>query len=113
MLSAHELTHGITQYEAGLDYFSESGALNESWSDAMGIMIKQAALKQSVEDSNWLLGEGLLLKAPALRSLKNPSFRNNQPEHMSEFKAMTLDSGGVHINSGIPNKAFYLTAVYK
>ncbi len=107
---AHELTHGVTQFEAGLDYFGEPGALNESWSDVMGILVKQYLYKQSANDSNWLLGEGLLKNQVALRSLKDPSFAGIQPGHMNEFKAMTLDNGGVHVNSGIPNKAFYLAA---
>jgi Zn-dependent metalloprotease len=108
---AHELTHGVTGNEAALDYFRQPGALNESWSDVMGILVKQYHLKQSVEESNWLIGEGLMRNAKALRSMKDPGFRSKQPDHMDNYVHTTTDNGGVHINSGIPNKAFYLAAM--
>ena len=57
----HELTHGVTQYEANLDYHLQAGALNESFSDVFGILIKQRVLNQDVKQSNWLIGENVLL----------------------------------------------------
>lgn len=118
----HELTHGVTQYEAGLEYQGQSGALNESFSDVFGSLIKQYALRQNVDKADWLIGAGLFTRkitGIALRSLKNPGTAYNdptigkdpQPGHMREYVKTSSDNGGVHINSGIPNRAFYLTAV--
>lgn len=117
----HELTHGVTQYEAALEYEGQAGALNESFSDVFGSMIKQSVLKQSVDKADWLIGEGLFtkkVKGIALRSMKNPGTAYNdptigkdpQPGHMNDYVRTTSDNGGVHINSGIPNRAFYLVA---
>src|SRR5207237_2112286 len=58
----HELTHGVTQYTAALEYEGESGALNEHISDVFGILVKQWTLRQTATNSNWLLGEGIFLK---------------------------------------------------
>jgi Zn-dependent metalloprotease len=119
----HELTHGVTQYSANLEYEGESGALNESVSDVFGSMIKQYKLKQSASEANWLIGEGILAKSingTALRSMKAPGTAYNdpklggkdpQPDKYAEIVITSNDNGGVHINSGIPNKAFYLAAV--
>ena len=118
----HELGHGVTQYTANLEYEGESGALNESVSDVFGIMIKQYQEKQSSEEANWLIGEGILAKGingVALRSMKAPGTAYNdpklgkdpQPDHYDNIVITSEDNGGVHINSGIPNKAFYLAAV--
>jgi bacillolysin len=97
---AHELTHAVTEYTSKLVYSYQSGALNESWSDAMA----------SVMDSNdWLIGEDVYTPATAgdaLRSMSNPA-AYGQPAHMSAYVNTSSDNGGVHTNSGIPNKAFY------
>jgi Zn-dependent metalloprotease len=117
----HELTHGVTQYEAALEYEGQAGALNESFSDVFGSMIKQHVLKQTVDKADWLIGAGLFTKkvnGVALRSMKEPGTayddptigKDPQPGHMKDFVNTTSDNGGVHINSGIPNRAFYLTA---
>lgn len=107
----HELTHGVTQHEANLTYSGQSGALNESLSDVFGIQIKQYALGQDVHSSDWLIGADIVGPAlrPALRSMKQPGTANpydNQPADMSGY----VRSGDVHINSGIPNRAFYVVA---
>ncbi|HKQ21794.1 MAG TPA: M4 family metallopeptidase [Nitrososphaeraceae archaeon] len=118
----HELTHGVTQYEAALEYEGQSGALNESFSDVFGSLIKQYSLKQKSVEADWLIGDGLFsskVKGVALRSLKRPGTAYNdptigkdpQPGHMKDYVDTTSDNGGVHINSGIPNRAFYLTAI--
>lgn len=118
----HELTHGVTQYEAGLIYYGESGALNESMSDVFGIMVKQRLLNQTVEASDWLIGAELLtekVKGVGIRSMKAPGTayddpvlgKDPQPGHVDDFYTGTADNAGVHINSGIPNRAFYLAAM--
>jgi Zn-dependent metalloprotease len=120
----HELTHGVTQYEINLDYHVQAGALNESFSDIFGIMIKQRALNQDVKQSDWLIGENVLLgEQYALRSMKAPgtAYKNHpelgddpQPATMDHFVKLpdtsAGDWGGVHYNSGIPNFAFYVAA---
>jgi len=117
----HELSHGVTQYEAALEYEGQAGALNESFSDVFGSLVKQFSLKQKVEKADWLIGKGLFtkkVKGIALRSMKEPGTAYNdpilgkdpQPGHMKYYVDTTSDNGGVHINSGIPNRAFYLAA---
>jgi Zn-dependent metalloprotease len=107
----HELTHGVTQHEANLTYSGQSGALNESVSDVFGIQVKQFALKQTVAKSDWLIGADIVGPAlqPALRSMKAPGTANShdsQPGDMDHY----VPGGDVHVNSGIPNRAFYETA---
>jgi Zn-dependent metalloprotease len=107
----HELTHGVTQHEANLNYSGQSGALNESVSDVFGIQVKQRALKQDVTQSDWLIGAEIVGPAlkPALRSMKAPGQANphdTQPADMDHY----VPGGDVHVNSGIPNHAFYVVA---
>ncbi|MER6079972.1 M4 family metallopeptidase [Streptomyces sp. NPDC001833] len=117
----HELTHGVTQYTANLEYYGQSGALNESVSDVFGSLIKQYSLGQSADQADWLIGEGLLapgVHGVALRSMKAPGTayddtrlgKDPQPATMQHYVRTSRDNGGVHINSGIPNHAFYLLA---
>jgi Zn-dependent metalloprotease len=117
----HELTHGVTQYEAALEYEGQAGALNESFSDIFGSLVKQYFHKQKADKADWLIGNGLFtnkVNGIALRSMKEPGTAYNdptigkdpQPGHMKDFVNTTSDNGGVHINSGIPNRAFYLSA---
>ncbi|MFK3729305.1 M4 family metallopeptidase [Streptomyces sp. NPDC088090] len=117
----HELAHGFTQYTANLEYFSQSGALNESVSDVFGSLVKQHALGQTADQADWLIGEGLFhpdVEGTALRSMKAPGTaydddvlgKDPQPAHMDDYVRTSRDNGGVHINSGIPNHAFYLVA---
>jgi Zn-dependent metalloprotease len=117
----HELTHGVTQFTAGLVYSKDSGALNESISDVFGSLVKQYSKQQEAGDADWLIGEGLLVPrlGEALRSMKAPGtawIGDNQPSTMAGHLDLpddndpAHDNGGVHINSGIPNHAFYLAA---
>ena len=112
----HELTHGVTQSTINLLYSGQSGALNESISDVFGCLVKQYKLGQTADRASWLIGEGILgpaLHGVALRSMKEPGTAydgDNQPSNMSDYVNTTSDNGGVHTNSGIPNKAFYLVA---
>jgi len=76
----HELTHGVTGSEVNLTYLGQSGALNESVSDVFGSLIKQYVLKQTANEADWLIGEGLLtFPNQALRSMKAPgtAYDNN------------------------------------
>jgi Zn-dependent metalloprotease len=118
----HELAHGVTEDEAGLIYLNQAGALNESMSDVVGALVKQRLLGHTADQADWLIGAGLFTSAiqgVALRSMKDPGTafddpvigKDPQPAKMSDYVYTTRDNGGVHINSGIPNKAFYLTAV--
>ena len=117
----HELAHGVTEKTAGLAYQGQSGALNESLSDVFGALVKQRLLGQRAVDADWLIGAGLFLpsvRGSALRSMKAPGTayddpdlgRDPQPATMADFVQTDDDNGGVHINSGIPNHAFYLAA---
>ncbi len=117
----HELAHGVTGATAGLEYHDQSGALNESMSDVFGSLVKQRALGQTAAQADWLIGAGLLavgINGVALRSMKAPGTayddpmlgKDPQPDHMSRYDPTPGDNGGVHINSGIPNKAFFLVA---
>jgi Zn-dependent metalloprotease len=120
---AHELTHGVVTHTANLDYQDEPGALNEHFADVMGILVKQWRRKQTVKQADWLIGDDILVKTPtrkALRSFSAPgtAYRNDpeigsdpQPSHMKQKYEGDDDYGGVHINSGIPNHAFYLAAM--
>ena len=118
----HELTHGVTEYEAGLEYHDQPGALNESMSDVFGSIVKQWSKKQTVDKADWLIGEGLFtkkVKGKALRSMAAPGTayddpvlgKDPQPANMKNYEKTTDDNGGVHTNSGIPNHAFYNTAM--
>ena len=118
----HELTHGVTQYTAALDYEDEPGALNEHFADVFGVLVKQYTLKQAAARADWLIGAGLLrkgVKGVAVRSMKAPGTayddpvlgKDPQPATMKHFVRTNEDNGGVHINSGIPNHAFYRTAI--
>jgi Zn-dependent metalloprotease len=118
---AHELTHGVTQFTAQLAYQDQSGALNESMSDVFGSMVKQWALGQSVDQADWLIGAAIMapgFRGRALRDMANPGTafddpnlgKDSQPGHMKDYVQTEADNGGVHTNSGIPNRAFVLAA---
>lgn len=121
-VEGHELTHGVTGATAGLEYHDQPGALNESLSDCFGSMVKQRMMGQTSAQADWLIGQGLLaagIHGVALRSMKAPGTayddpklgKDPQPDHMSKYVNTSSDNGGVHINSGIPNKAFYLLSI--
>jgi Zn-dependent metalloprotease len=117
----HELTHGVTEYEAKLNYFTQSGALNESMSDVFGSLVKQYQKQQTADQADWIIGEGLFtanVNGFGIRSMKAPGTayddpqlgKDPQPAHMRDYVKGPEDNGGVHVNSGIPNRAFYLAA---
>lgn len=106
---AHELTHGVTHYTAELVYMNLSGALSESFSDIFGIIIKNWTLETGYRDItawDWELGSGLRAGGLPLRDLCDPT-RTGHPDHMRNRYTGSRDSGGVHINSNIHNKAAY------
>jgi Zn-dependent metalloprotease len=113
----HEMTHGVIGSSAGLIYQGQSGALNESFADVFGVMI---------DPDDWQLGEDIvnpgIFTSGALRDLSDPNQGGSglgspgwQPAHMNEYQDLPFtsegDNGGVHVNSGIPNHAFYLYAI--
>ncbi len=121
----HELAHGLTQYTAGLTYVAQPGALGESVSDVFGSLTKQMQRGQPAAAADWLIGEGLFterVNGVALRSMRAPGTayddshlgRDPQPADMDGYVDLPHDgendNGGVHVNSGIPNRAFYLAA---
>ena len=117
----HELSHAVTQFTADLTYQGQSGAMNESISDVFGACIKQRSLGQDAAAADWLVGEGIFLpgiNGRALRSMSDPGTAYDDPQigkdpqvgSMADFVETTDDNGGVHLNSGIPNRAFVLAA---
>ncbi|MCT9818690.1 M4 family metallopeptidase [Microbacterium sp. W1N] len=117
----HELTHGVVEHAGGLQYVGQSGALNESIADVFGALTEQHLRGQTAAEASWLIGAGIFTDAvqgDALRSLSAPGTaydddvlgRDPQPAHMRDYVHTSADNGGVHINSGIPNKAFHLVA---
>jgi len=108
---AHELTHGVTEFTADLLYLRESGALNESFSDIFGIIVKnwdwsKPATGGSVSNWDWEIGSGLKAGGLPLRDMRDPT-RTGDPDHMGKYVNTALDNGGVHKNSNIHNKAAY------
>lgn len=118
-VTGHEMAHGVINATAGLKYEFQSGALNESFADVFGVMTEFYHLGAS---GDWLLGEDVTTPGVAgdgLRDMENPASAKvccgqAQPSHMSQYEVLPYsaegDWGGVHRNSGIPNRAFYLTA---
>lgn len=118
----HEFTHAVTEHTAGLVYRDQPGALNESVSDVFASCLKQRLLGQTADGADWLIGEGVFLpgvQARALRDMAAPGTayddpalgRDPQVGSMDDYVSTTDDNGGVHLNSGIPNRAFQLAAV--
>lgn len=114
----HELCHGVIQHEADLQYRDQAGALNESFADVFGSLVKQYRRRQTVQEADWLVGGDLFMpgiNARGIRSMKEPGTayddpvlgKDPQPGHMRDYIRTQEDNGGVHLNSGIPNRAFY------
>jgi Zn-dependent metalloprotease len=117
----HELTHGVVSNTSNLEYRNESGALNEHFADVFGSLVKQWKRKHTAAKADWLIGPDIMgpgTTAKSLRTFKEGKAYENdpnlgtdpQPKHLSNKYTGTADSGGVHINSGIPNHAFFLVA---
>lgn len=119
---AHEFGHAVVEHTCDLAYEGQSGALNESVADAFASCLKQRVLDQDAAAGDWLIGQGIFLpsvQARALRDMAAPGTAYDDPDlgadpqvgHMDDYVDTTDDNGGVHLNSGIPNKAFQLAAV--
>ncbi|MFJ7163284.1 M4 family metallopeptidase [Bacillus safensis] len=118
---AHEMAHGVTQFVNELAYSHQSGALNEHFSDVIGSAVKQHVKGQTAETADWLIGDeivGPTFPGKALRSMKEPGTAHQfdkQPAHFDDYRELPFDEendwGGVHLYSGIPNKAFYLVSL--
>ncbi|MBI3821818.1 MAG: M4 family metallopeptidase [Planctomycetes bacterium] len=118
----HELTHGVESFTSNLTYFDQSGALNEHFADVFGILVRQWKNGEKAASANWIVGAEVLVPAPTrtgIRNMEHPgtAFQGDpdlgddpQPDHMSKYYKGPRDRNGVHINSGIPNRAFVLTA---
>lgn len=110
-VTAHELGHGVVSNTANLEYYGQSGAINESYADIFGAM---------VDREDWKIGEDVVkttyYPSGALRDMSDPHNGGTktddywQPAHVSEMYLGTQDNGGVHVNSSIGNHAFYLFA---
>ncbi|GAA4284335.1 M4 family metallopeptidase [Brevibacterium daeguense] len=119
---AHELVHGMTQFVTQLSYHGQAGAIHESVSDVFGALVEQYSRSQTAGQAHWLIGAELFtprVSGAAIRSMAAPGTaydderlgRDPQPATMDGYLDTEEDSGGVHLNSGIPNHAFYRAAV--
>ncbi|MBI1903477.1 MAG: M4 family metallopeptidase [Planctomycetia bacterium] len=118
----HELTHGVESFTSNLAYHGQSGALNEHFADVFGILIRQWKRGEKAATASWVIGAAVLVPAPTRRGIRDmeepgTAFTNDphlgtdpQPAHISKIYSGSRDRGGVHINSGIPNRAFALAA---
>ncbi len=118
----HELTHGVQAYASNLVYRGESGALNEHFADVFGVLVRQWKEGTPAEDASWLVGADILVPARTRRGIRDmerpgtaytddPVLGSDpQPAHMDDVYTGPADAGGVHLNSGIPNRAFVLVA---
>lgn len=118
-VTGHEVTHGVIQSANPLIYQRQPGALNEHLADVFGILSELYHSKTPSNESSWLIGAGIPVGGGAIRSMKAPGTAYNtpalgkdpQPATMDNFYAGSADNYGVHINSGIPNHAFYLFSI--
>ncbi len=105
-IAGHEITHAVTQYSSNLTYSTESGAMNEGFSDIFGTAIEFYARPSR---ANWLIGEDI--SAP-FRSMSNPNSYSQPDTYLGTYwYSGTADNGGVHTNSGVLNYWFYLLSV--
>jgi Zn-dependent metalloprotease len=119
---AHELTHGLIAHTANLEYSGQPGALNEHFADVFGALVEQRRRGQTAAEADWLVGAEIMgprTTVKAIRTFKaekayadDPVFGSDpQPKRMKDYYDGPEDDGGVHINSGIPNHAFYRAAL--
>jgi Zn-dependent metalloprotease len=118
----HELTHGVQSFTSNLEYEGQSGALNEHFADVFGVLVRQWKNAEPAAEADWLIGKEVLVSAQTRRGVRDMEHPGTafvgdrylgtdpQPAHMSKLYEGQRDNGGVHINSGIPNRAFVLAA---
>jgi len=118
----HELTHGVESFTSNLVYQGQSGALNEHFADVFGVLVRQWKQNEPASEASWVVGEDILVPAPTRRGIRDmekpgTAFVSDpylgtdpQPAHVKDYYTGRLDKGGVHLNSGIPNRAFALAA---
>jgi Zn-dependent metalloprotease len=106
-VAGHEITHGVTEFSANLVYAYQPGALNESFSDIFGEAIDLMNSSENEPGEEWRIGEGIV--PGGLRDMRNPqTFGDPDSCTSPSYHCAASDSGGVHTNSGVPNKAFVL-----
>jgi bacillolysin len=106
-VTGHEITHGVTEFSANLVYAYQPGALNESFSDIFGEAIDLMNSSENEPGEEWRVGEGIV--PGGLRDMRNPpTFGDPDSCTSPSYHCAASDSGGVHTNSGVPNKAFVL-----
>lgn len=106
-VAGHEISHGVTEFSANLVYAYQPGALNESFSDIFGESIDLLNTSENEPGEEWRVGEGIL--PGGLRDMRNPqTFGDPDACTSPSYQCTPDDSGGVHTNSGVPNKAYYL-----
>ena len=103
----HEMTHGVIAHNSDLFYWGQSGAINESLADIMGEIVDHRHPSPGDSPHNWALGEDLPIGA--VRNMKDPG-RFGQPDTTTSRRYVRgeADNGGVHTNSGVGNRTFYL-----
>jgi Zn-dependent metalloprotease/PKD repeat protein len=105
-IAGHELSHGVTEYSAGLQYLEQSGALNESFSDIFGATIR---FLEAPSVATWFIGDQLLRPGGsgemAFRNMSDP----NQFFCPDTYGGLYFNAGDiVHYDSGIQNFWYYL-----
>ncbi len=116
---AKQFANGVVSSASKLVYWGQSGALLNSMSLVFATLVKQFALHQTASQADWLIGDGVLAGKGAIVSLAAPGTayddpilgKDLQPAHMRDYLETQDDNGGIHVNAGILNRAFYLTAV--
>lgn len=119
---AHEFTHGVVAFTSNLAYQGEPGALNESFCDVMSAQVVQWHGGKAVDEADWIIGREIVGPKLAVHGIRSftaqPAYSGDpdlgddpQPKHIRDYVVTADDYGGVHINSGIPNHAFYLAAM--
>ena len=119
----HELTHGVESFTSNLEYRNQSGALNEHFADVFGILVREWINGETALKANWLIGAESRCRRPdppgdsrhgesrhRLRQRPGPWRRSAAGAHERICIPVFADRGGVHVNSGIPNRAFVLVA---
>ncbi len=105
-VTGHEIAHGLTNFTANLVYQNESGALNESFSDIFGACVEYYA---DTTKETWKIGEEMTPGGQGIRNMQNPNLHGDPDTYFgTNWYTGSADNGGVHTNSGVQNKWFYI-----